>query len=130
MFFYYGFLNEQLQLFATGWFIMELINWMIYLFMYMKIIDPVLLCLNKQDINKIINRIDKLNKNEIEHIIKGSIMYDKQTHENINPTEFDIKNLSKNEIIFLKMKLFFKKGNYFSKMKLFSIDSFFELTVA
>jgi hypothetical protein len=99
MVFYYGLLNEQLQLFATGWVIMELINWMIYLFMYMKIIDPVLLCLNKQDINKIINRIDKLNKSEIEHIIKGSIIYDKQTHENINPTEFDIKNLSKKEII-------------------------------
>ena len=64
MVFYYGLLNEQLQLFATGWVIMELINWMIYLFMYMKIIDPVLLCLNKQDINKIINRIDKLNKSD------------------------------------------------------------------
>lgn len=99
MFFYYGLFNEQLRLIATGWIIMELINWMIYLIMYMKIINPVSLCLNKQDINKIINRIDKLNKKEIEHIIKGSIIYDKQIHKNINPDEIDIKKLSKKEII-------------------------------
>ena len=67
--------------------------------MYMKIINPIYLCLNKNDINKIINRIDKLNGREIEHIIKGSILYDKQTHEKINPDKFDIKNLSKKEII-------------------------------
>jgi hypothetical protein len=65
----------------------------------MKIINPIFLCLNKQDINKIINRIDKLNKNEIEHIIKGSIVYDKQTHVIINSDDLDIKNLSKKEII-------------------------------
>lgn len=91
--------NRHLQIFTTIWSIMELINWMIYLYMYMKIINPIFLCLNKQDINKIINRIDKLNKNEIEHIIKGSIVYDKQTHVIINPDDLDIKNLSKKEII-------------------------------
>ncbi len=91
--------NRQLQIFTTIWSIMELINWMIYLYMYMKIINPIFLCLNKQDINKIINRIDKLNKNEIEHVIKGSIMYDKQTHAIINPDDLNIKKLSKKEII-------------------------------
>jgi hypothetical protein len=91
--------NRQLQIFTTIWSIMELINWIIYLYMYMKIINPIFLCLNKQDINKIINRIDKLNKNEIEHIIKGSIVYDKQTHVIINSDDLDIKNLSKKEII-------------------------------
>lgn len=91
--------NKNIQLLATGLGIMELINWVIYLYMYMKIINPIFLYLNKHDINKIINRVDKLNSNEIEHIIKGSILYDKQTHEKINPTEFDIKNLSRREII-------------------------------
>jgi hypothetical protein len=99
IFLYYIIFDRTLEIFFTIWVIMELINWMIYLHMYMKIINPVFLCLNKQDINKIINRIDKLNKYEIEHIIKGSIMYDKQTHEQINIDNFDIKTLSQKEII-------------------------------
>jgi len=40
-----------------------------------------------------------LNSNEIEHIIKGSILYDKRTHEKINIEEFNIKILSRREII-------------------------------
>lgn len=81
------------------WFIIELINWFTYLFMYIKIISPKFLKYKENDTNKIIERIDKLNKNEIEHIIGGCVIYDKLLHSNIDYTTFDIKKMSKIEII-------------------------------
>jgi pimeloyl-ACP methyl ester carboxylesterase len=81
------------------WLILELINWITYLFMYIKIISPKFLKFKENDTIKIIERIDKLNKHEIEHIIGGCVIYDKITHSNIDYTNFDISKMSKMEII-------------------------------
>jgi hypothetical protein len=99
----YSFILEKLnlKLLLSTWFLLESINWIIYLVMYMKIINPNSLYYNKDDINKVIKKIDKLNKYEIEHIIKGSIIYDKYNHKKIDPSNFDIKDLSKKEVFYL-----------------------------
>lgn len=81
------------------WLIGELVNWITYLFIYIKIISPRFLKFKKYDTIKIIERIDKLNKNEIEHIISGCVTYNKITHTYIDHNDFNIKNMSKIEII-------------------------------
>ncbi len=81
------------------WLIFELINWFRYLFMYIKIISPKFLKFKENDTIKIIERIDKLNKNEIEHIIAGCIIYNKITHSNIDYVNFNISEMSNVEII-------------------------------
>lgn len=85
--------------FIKYWLIVELINWLSYLFVYVKIISPKFLKYKENDTIKIIERIDKLTKNELEHIISGCIVYNKITHSNIDYRTFDIKTLSKIEII-------------------------------
>ena len=81
------------------WLVLELINWFTYLFMYVKIISPKFIKYKENDTIKIIERIDKLNASEIEHIISGCVIYDKLLHSNINYSTFDIKKMSKIEII-------------------------------
>ena len=93
--------NQHIQFISTIGIFLELINWMIYLYMYTKIINPTALYLNKNDINKVVSKIDKFNKFELEHIIKGSIVYDKSNHKNIDYQTFDIKEMTKKEIIML-----------------------------
>jgi pimeloyl-ACP methyl ester carboxylesterase len=48
---------------------------------------------------KIIERFDKLSKEELEYIISGCVIYNKISHENVDVLKLDIKNLSKIEII-------------------------------
>lgn len=81
------------------WMVLELFNWLSYLFMYIKIISPKFMRFKENDTIKIIERIDKLNKSEIEHIIGGCVIYDKITHQNIDYTNFNISEMSKIEII-------------------------------
>ena len=81
------------------WLIAEFINWLTYLFVYIKIINPKFLKFKKNDTIKIIERIDKLNKSEIEHIIAGCVIYDKITHTTIDHNNFDISKMSKIEMI-------------------------------
>jgi len=67
--------------------------------MYIKIIGPKFLKYKENDTIKIIERIDKLNKSEIEHIISGCVIYDKILHSDIDYNTFEIKKMSKIEII-------------------------------
>lgn len=81
------------------WMIVELINWFVYLYIYINIITPRFLYYKNKDTEKIINRVDKLTKDEIEYVIKGCIMYDKSTHEKLYPEKINTSDLSKNELI-------------------------------
>lgn len=94
-------LNIFLNNFIEIWTILEFINWLIYLFMYLKIINPSTLYYRKNDIKKIISKIDKLDKFELEHIIKGSIAYNKITHKNIDYENFDVKEMTQKEMMLL-----------------------------
>jgi len=93
--------NNSIQNFITIWAVFELINWFVYLYMYLKIINPRSVYYKENDIKKIIGRVDKLSSEEIEHIIKGCVIYDKVTHEKIDPYKFDIKAMTKKEVIYL-----------------------------
>lgn len=82
------------------WSILELINWIIYLIIYINILTPRFLYIKNKDTEKIIERIDKLTKDEIEYIIKGCILYDKNNHtEILDLNKININELSKTEII-------------------------------
>jgi hypothetical protein len=86
--------------FIKYWSIVELINWLIYLYVYINILTPRYLYFKNKDTDKIIERIDKLTKNEVEYVIKGCIIYDKTLHQDIlNPDYIDVKKLSRKEII-------------------------------
>ena len=98
------------------WSICELINWFVYLYMYLKIINPRVRKYHESDTENIINRVDKLSKKEIEYIIKGCIKYDKVYHKKIDITTFDIKDLSRKEMIYLladQSNISFRYGNLF-----------------
>ena len=92
MFFSYLILSVKLWLFA------ELVNWFWYLRMYTNIICPKFMKYKEIDTMNIIERIDKLTKDEIEYIIKGCIIYDKILHMNVEPSEIELNNLSGSEI--------------------------------
>jgi pimeloyl-ACP methyl ester carboxylesterase len=51
------------------------------------------------DTIKIIERVDKLNKEEIEHIIGGCVIYDKISHSDVDISKLVISNMTKIEII-------------------------------
>lgn len=89
----------KLIYFLKYWLIIELINWLTYLVIYINIISPKFMKYKEIDTYKIIERIDKLTKDEIEYVIAGCIVYDKYLHTNINSDKFNIQNLSKVEII-------------------------------
>jgi hypothetical protein len=94
-------LNYYVQFISYLWIFLEFINWTMYLYRYLKIINPTTLYLNKCDIDKVVNKIDKLENYDLEHLLKGSIVYDKLNHKNINYETFDIKDLTKKEVIIL-----------------------------
>lgn len=81
------------------WLLIEIINWIGYLFIYINIIEPKFTKFKQIDTLKIINRLDKLNKDEIKHIITGCVVYNKITHLDIEINNFNIKNMTKIEII-------------------------------
>lgn len=86
-------------LFLKIWLVFEFINWMTYLFIYINIISPKFMKYKEVDTIKIIEKIDKLSKEEIEYVIGGCIIYDKIMHSDIDISKLDISNLSKIEII-------------------------------
>jgi pimeloyl-ACP methyl ester carboxylesterase len=93
--------KDNILLFLSIWSFLELINWFAYLYMYFKIINPKTMKYESKDIDKIIKRIDKLSKKEAEYIIKGCVIYDKLTHSEIDYDKFDIKQMTRKEIIYL-----------------------------
>ncbi len=81
------------------WLFLELVNWIVYLVIYINILTPRYLYLKNKDTEKIIKRIDKLSKNELEFVIKGCIIYDKNKHENIqNESLINIGEITIKEI--------------------------------
>lgn len=86
-------------IFLKIWILIEFINWFTYLFIYINIISPKFMKFKEVDTIKIIERVDKLSKEEIEHIIGGCIIYDKISHSDVDVSKLVIKNLSKIEII-------------------------------
>ncbi len=82
-----------------GWLLLELLNWLIYLIIYINILTPRYLFLKNQDTDKIIKRIDKLSVTDLEYIIKGCIIYNKENHVDVTvPLQIDIKDITINEI--------------------------------
>jgi len=92
---------DYLIWFINYWIIIELLNWFIYLLIYINITQPRFQYYKSKDIENTIQRIDKLTKNEIEYVIKGCIAYDKKLHIKIMPEDIDINSLSRKEIYFL-----------------------------
>jgi len=82
------------------YFFLEFINWLVHFFNYIQIIYPKYFYNKKDVLKKIIKRINYLNSEEIEYIIKSSILYDKSTHTTINTHNFDIKTLSRIEVFY------------------------------
>ena len=85
--------------FIKIWLFFELINWLNYLFMYINIISPKFKKFKEGDTLNIINRLDKLTKEEIEYVIAGCAVYDKITHSDKTLSVEEIKNMTKTEII-------------------------------
>lgn len=85
--------------FIKIWIILEFINWISYLLMYINIISPKFKKFKEVDTQNIINRLDKLTKEEIEYVIAGCVVYNKLLHENITIEPEKIKDMSKTEII-------------------------------
>ncbi len=82
------------------WAFIELINWFVFLYIYVNILTPRYLYFKNKDTEKIIKRIDKLTKNEIEYVLTGCIIYDKINHYDVlNPENIKVSELSKDEII-------------------------------
>lgn len=77
----------------------ELINWFYYLYIYINIITPRFIYYKNKDTEKIIERIHKLSSCEIVNVLKGCIMYNKETHEYIENSKINIEDLSDNEMI-------------------------------
>jgi len=90
---------QNILFFFKIWLFIELINWIRYLVIYIKIISPKFMKYKEIDTIKIIERIDKLTKEELEHVIGGCVIYDKLNHTDVDPTKLDISLLSKIEII-------------------------------
>ncbi len=62
---------DQITLVIKYLMIIELINWFIYFFIYINIITPRFIYYKNKDRENIINRIEKLTKDEIEYVLKG-----------------------------------------------------------
>ena len=88
---------NNIILFIKYWLLLELINWFTYLFIYIKITSPKFMYYKQKDTDSIINRIDKLSKDELEYVLKGCIVYDKISHCNIE-SEINLQLLSLIEI--------------------------------
>jgi hypothetical protein len=87
------------SIFIRYWLLFELINWFIYLIIYTNILTPRYLFLKNKDTEKIIKRMDKLSKTELEYLLKCCIIYNKDKHQDITDIEqIDITNITINEI--------------------------------
>lgn len=91
----------NMLIFIKYWLILEFINWLTYLYIYMNVASPKFMKMKEKDTYNIIKRIDKLSKDEIEYVIKGCIIYDKYNHKNVDNDCFNLKDLSKTELIHL-----------------------------
>lgn len=81
------------------WSILELINWILYLIIYINILTPRFLYIKQKDTEKIIERVDKLELNELVYVIKCCIIYNKNTHEEVvDQNTININDLTINEI--------------------------------
>jgi pimeloyl-ACP methyl ester carboxylesterase len=89
----------NILLYIKYWLFLELINWLTYLYIYINITGPKFMKMKEKDTYNIIKRLDKLSKEEIEYVIKGCIIYDKFNHKSIDIDNFNLKDLSKTEII-------------------------------
>lgn len=86
-------------IFTRFWLILELVNWIVYLIIYINILTPRYLYLKNKDTEKIIKRIDKLSKSELEFVIKGCIIYNKNKHQSIqDESSIDIHDITTTEI--------------------------------
>jgi len=90
---------NYLIFFFKLWLVLEFLNWIAYLFIYINIISPKFMEFKEADTQNIIGRIDKLTKEEIEYVVGGCVIYDKILHCDVNASQLKIKNLSKMEII-------------------------------
>ena len=89
----------DISIFIRYWLLFELINWFIYLIIYINILTPRYLYLKNKDTEKIVTRLDKLSKSELEYVIKSCIIYNKDTHRDIGDIkEIDINNIIIDEI--------------------------------
>jgi len=89
----------NLLVYLKIWLILELVNWISYLIIYINIVNPKYMEFKEIDTQNIINRVDKLKKEELKHIIGGCIIYNKITHSEVNIEKLQIENLTKIEII-------------------------------
>jgi hypothetical protein len=104
----------------------EFINWLIHLFNYIQIIYPIDFFNKKDVVKKIIKRIYYLDKEEIEYIIKYSILYNKSTHMPINIYNFDIKTLTRIEIFyFITNSLYCLKKKKLTELSLIKLIDFY-----
>lgn len=100
----------------------EFINWLIHWINYIKIINPMDFFYKKDALKKIIKRIHYLSKEEIEYIIKHSILYNKITHSPIDIDNFDIKTLTRMEIFyFITNSLYCLKKKKITELSLIEI---------
>lgn len=86
--------------FVKTWLIIELINWFIHLYIYTQIIKKKEREYTTQDVDDITSRVKQLSKEELEHVIRCSIYYNKETHQNINSADstVDVNTLSQKEL--------------------------------
>ena len=90
---------RYLLLFLKLWLVLEFINWFTYLLIYINIISPKFMKFKEVDTHNIIDRIDKLTKEELKYVIGGCIIYNKISHSDVDISKLDIKSISKIEII-------------------------------
>ncbi len=90
---------EYLILFIRIWLLLEFINWITYLLIYINIISPKFMKFKEVDTLNIIERIDKLTKEELEYVIGGCVIYNKISHTDVDIKNLQINTLSKIEMI-------------------------------
>jgi pimeloyl-ACP methyl ester carboxylesterase len=91
--------TNNLFYFLKIWLIFELINWFTYILIYVNIINPKFVEFKEVDTYNIIDRIDKLTKDEIEYVIGGCVTYDKNLHNDVDINTLQIADLSRLEMI-------------------------------
>jgi hypothetical protein len=80
------------------WSILELINWINYIFIYFNLLKINKKTISEKKIDKIINEINNCNKDDIENMIKASITYEKSNLIKKSNENLEINNLSLIEI--------------------------------
>jgi hypothetical protein len=104
-----------------AWSIIELINWINYIFIYLNLLKTTTININEKKIDNIIEEIKDCTKNEIENLIRVSIIYNKDNLVIKNDTSLQINDLSLFEINYIIEK------NILCNKKLDKIDEVREL---